>query len=369
MNEPRGQVLVIVGVAMIGLIAMVGLIIDVGFAWAANRDTQNGSDAAAHAGAIVIVQQMAGITPARTDDDVEAAVASAATENEMTVVAAEYVDVVGNPLPTPVEVGSAAGNAIPPAAQGVRVEGRQVHDTLVAKVIGIGQLTAGAEAIAVGGPSTDPCPTNDICAFIPITFPTTIVTCDGQNKSLPTTSPWVNNTEYIIPLCGNNPGSLGWIDWYAPAGGAAELALEICDPNPPPIDLPDWFEVSSTGNVNSADVENCLNKYAGERIMMPMFDDTCREDPGEGNPCTNPAAAGGNLWYHFPSYAVFELREPKGAYVNGNNSSVCDPTGGNGATSCLIGRFIDGVAGGSVGVWDPTAPQGPSMLFAVQLIK
>ena len=364
-----GQVLVIVGLAMVGLIAMVGLVIDVGFAWAANRDTQNGIDAAAHAGAIVIVQEISGITPARTDLDVEAAVEATAAVNEITLDAAEYTDWLGNPLATPVQVGSAPGNTIPAGAQGVLATGSRVHATLLGQVVGITQLSVAAEATVVGGPAADPCPSTDVCAFLPITFPTTVVTCDGQNKSVPTTSPWAPNTEYIIPLCGNNPGSLGWIDWYPPAGGASELAAEICDPNPPPIDLPDWFEVTSTGNVNAAAVEDCLNTYAGQRILLPMFDDTCREDPGEGNPCTNPAAAGQNLWYHFPSYAVFELRSPKGAYVNGNNSSVCDPSGGNGATSCLVGRFIDAVAGGTVGEWDPTAPQGPSTLFSVQLIR
>jgi hypothetical protein len=220
----------------------------------------------------------------------------------------------------------------------------------------------------VGGPNTDPCPGSQSCALLPITFPTTVVTCDGQNKAVPTTDPWQENVEYIIPLCGHNPGSVGWIDWYPPAGGTDELADEICDPNPPPIDLPDWFEVTSTGNVNAADVEDCLNQYAGQRILMPMFDDTCREDPGEGNPCTNPAATGQNQWYHFPAFAVFELAAPKGAFINGDNSAVCEQ-GNNGATSCLKGRFIDAVSGGTVGVWDPNAPQGLGSSFAVQLIR
>lgn len=364
----RGQVLVIVGVGMVALIAMVGLVIDVGFAWAANRDTQNGIDASSHAGAIVIVQHMAGASPAKTDDDVYAAVTAAALENAVTLDSAQYTDWQGVPLSPAVVVGSAAGNAIPATAQGVQAVGSRIHTSLIGQIIGITQLQATADATTVGGPSADPCASTDTCAFIPITFPTTVVTCDGQNKAVPTTTQWANNTDYIIPLCGNNPGSLGWIDWYGPNGGTSELAAEICNPNPPPIDLPDWFEVTSTGNVNAQSVEDCLNKYVGQRILMPMFDDTCRENPGEGNPCTNPAAAGQNLWYHFPSYAVFELRSPKGAYINGNNSTVCDPAGGSGATSCLIGRFIDGVAGGSVGKWDPTAPQGPSLLFAIQLV-
>ncbi|MDQ2933811.1 MAG: Tad domain-containing protein [Chloroflexota bacterium] len=363
----RGQILVIVGLSMVGLIAMLGLVIDVGFAWAANRDAQNGIDAASQAGAIVMVQNMAGPT-SRTDEEVAQAVAAAASANGITLDRAEYADWRGDPLNPSVGVGSLPpGSAIPSGAQGVHGTGSLVHLTLLAQVIGIDRLTANAQATVVGGPASEPCPSTGVCALLPLTFPTTIVTCDGQNRAIPTTDQWVKNTEYIIPLCGNNPGSVGWIDWNPPNGGTSELATEICDPHPPTLDLPDWFEVTSTGNVNSPNVENCLNKYAGQRIFMPVFDDTCRENPGEGNPCTNPAATGQNQWYHFPSYAVFELRSPKGAYINGNNKAVCEQ-GNNGATSCLIGRFVDSVSGGSVGQWDPNAPPRVSTQYAIQLV-
>ncbi len=56
----RGQALVIMVGAMIAVIAMAGLIVDGGNAWAQQRDTQNGTDAAAEAGAIVIVQNYGG---------------------------------------------------------------------------------------------------------------------------------------------------------------------------------------------------------------------------------------------------------------------------------------------------------------------
>lgn len=368
----RGQVLVMVAVGMFGLIGMVGLIIDVGFAWAANRGTQNGADAAAHAGAIEIVQHLAGAA-GKTDDDVVAAIDRAVTRNAVTLDNAEYTDWQGAPIG--VDVGTAPGGGIPADAQGVLVETTRVHTTLIAQVIGVRELRMGARAVAVGGPAADPCPTNDACALLPITFPTTVVTCDGQNKSLPAEDaggqpyPWPEGAEVTIPLCGNNPGSVGWLDWYPPQGGTSELADEICDPNPPELNLPDWFEVTSTGNVNAQDVEDCLNKYAGQYVLLPMFDDTCRVNPGEGNPCTDPAATGQNQWYHFPSYAVFELDSPKGAYVNGNNSAECAGAGGNGGTSCLVGRFVDAVSGGTVGPITDADTSSPTSLWAVQLIR
>src|SRR3990172_8935396 len=59
-RHPRGQVLVIVAVAMVAIVAMVGLVVDGGFAWGKQRDTQNAADAAAEAGAIVMAQRLAG---------------------------------------------------------------------------------------------------------------------------------------------------------------------------------------------------------------------------------------------------------------------------------------------------------------------
>ena len=49
-----GQVLVIVALGMVAFIAMVGLVIDGGNAWGQQRETQNGADSAAKAGAAVI---------------------------------------------------------------------------------------------------------------------------------------------------------------------------------------------------------------------------------------------------------------------------------------------------------------------------
>lgn len=55
-----------------------------------------------------------------------------------------------------------------------------------------------------------------------------------------------------------------------------------------------------------------------------------------------------------------------GAYVQGNDRSICDT--GNGATSCLVGDFGSAIVSGYVtGPIDPTS--GPSDILVVQLIK
>lgn len=357
----RGQTLVIVAVGMVVLIGMVGLIIDVGLQWAGNRGSQNGSDATAEAGAVVLMERMLGAT--KSDADVLAAVNAAAAVNAIDVDIAEYTDWQGNLLN--VEVGQ---GSIPADAQGVRVVGTRVHETVFARVLGVDELSVFTDAIAVSGPA-DPCPPGAPCGLLPVTVPTTVVTCDGQNRSVATEDDWIGGEdapEYVIPLCGNNPGSVGWIDWTPPAGGDSELAGQLCDPEPPyPVVLPDWFNVTSTGNTNSDSVDDCFSTHIGTPIMIPLFEDTCRTDPGASTECTDPAPIGGqNQWYYFPRAASLWLT---GVYINGSNADVCDT--GNGATSCITGIFIDTAIVGEVsGPWDPN-DDSLSQFFTVQLIR
>lgn len=356
-GHPRGQTLVIVAVGMVVLVGMVGVIIDVGIQWAGNRGSQNGSDATAEAGAIVLMESLLGAP--RTDADVLDAVEAAADVNDIEIEVAEYTDWQGNVLGA--EVGD---GTIPAGAQGVRVVGTRVHTTVFARILNVNELSVFTDAIAVTGP-TDPCPPGAPCALLPVTIPTTVVTCDGQNKSVATSIPWETGVDYIIPLCGNNPGSVGWIDWTPPAGGANELRDQLCNPNPPyPIVLPDWFYVTSTGNTNSAPVDNCFSTHIGTPVLIPLFEDTCRSDPGVSTVCTDPAPIGGiNQWYYLPRAASLFLT---GVYINGPDARICDT--GNGATSCITGQFIDTAIVGEVsGPWDPD-DDSLSRFFAVQLI-
>ena len=359
-RDPKGQTLVMVGVGMVVLVGMVGLVIDVGLQWGNNRGSQNASDASAEAGAIVLMEHMLGAT--RDDADVLEAVEDAAAAGEIDIELAEYTTWEGVPLD--IEVG--VGGSIPIGAQGVRVLGTRVHETVFARVLGVNELAVHTDATAVSGP-TEPCPpSSGPCALLPVTIPNTIVTCDGQNKSIATEDPWVGPPgapEYILPLCGNNPGSVGWIDWTPPAGGSSELADQICEPNPIDLFFPDWYYVTSAGNVNSDDVQDCFEQWIGSIILIPMFEDTCRTDPGDVDECTDPAPIGGvNQWYYFPEAAAISLT---GVYIQGNNADVCDT--GNGATSCLTGSFVDTSIEGDPGEWIP-GDDSLSQFFTVQLV-
>ena len=178
-----------------------------------------------------------------------------------------------------------------------------------------------------------------------------MVTCAKNGEAELTATPWPKNTRVVVPLCKNNPGNVGWLDWTPKGGGASELEEAILHPNNPPIDLPSWNYVTQTGNPNSKKIEDALNGYMGQNVLFPLFDLTCGEDPDVSQTkvapdygCGDVGGNGSNQWYRFPAFASFELEE---AFVNGSNKAACDT--GNGATSCLIGKFVDFITVGTVG--------------------
>lgn len=373
----RGQVLAVVGLSLVAIVAMVGLVIDVGFAWGQQRDAQNGADAAAHAGAIVLLDRLTGVAPPAGgwDEAVHQKVQLAAISNGMTVPEAQYTRWNGQTFDPPIYVGPSDGTANPPTdAQGVAVVGSKTFEPFIAQIIGFTSFTANTTATAVAGNISDPCDTIEGCVLLPIAFPATMVTCsENGQSSIPAYDvngepvPWPDNTRVIMPLCGGNPGSVGWIDWTPTEGGAAELEEYVR--NPPLLDIaqPSWQFVTQTGGIDRASLEAAINTYAGQIVLLPLFDSTCGETPSnpqlDGCAPEDTGASGSNQWYHIPDpgFAAFRLNYPKGAYTSGSNSAICDT--GNGSTDCLVGTFVNYVGSGTVG---PTDPNNKN--FGIQLI-
>jgi hypothetical protein len=393
-RHQHGQALVIMALAMITIVAGVGLIIDGGNAWAQQRMTQAGNDAAAEAGAVVLAQNLAGsVAPViGWDATVDAAITDSATKNDIDVPVAYYTDICGTllrpdgtkaattadadvvgadgGLPTNNNTNPDCPSGVVGPVAGVRVEASRQFATLVSGAIGFTGFTASTSATAVTGFLQGTCDSASGCVVLPVTAPVTVVTCAGNGDAEVTPVPWPENTRVIIPLCKGNPGNVGWLDWTPKGGGASELEQSILFPNNPPIDLPSWQYVTATGDVNSKKIEDALNTYMGQIVLFPMFDLTCAEDPDFSQVkvapdygCGDVGGNGSNQWYRFPQFAAFELER---AHVNGNNKAACDT--GNGATSCLIGKFVDFVTSGTVG---PGAGGGTtqSSVLGVQLIK
>jgi Flp pilus assembly protein TadG len=398
-----GQILVIVAAGMVVLIALVGLVIDGGFAWGRQRDTQNAADAASLAGATVLAERLAGAEPEPTDADVNAAVNLAFTNNEVPRDAAFYTNLSGQMLNSggnattnesaAVEVGD---GVIPPNAAGVLARGSQTFDTFLMRVVGINESTTTAPATAIAGYLEEVCAASSGCDVIPITFPVTILQCDNTGNSPVALEPptfWqVTNDPISIPMCGNGPGNVGWIDWFpgeagcdgTPSEGLPEVECEILTPNNPPISLPSWHQISQTGNPNAAYIEAALNsRYTGAIVRIPQFDGTCGDTPtGTSLGGCDPADVGGggtNQWYHLPQFASFQFCGPdipecvaagatQGAYINGSNP-ICATLdyATSGTTSCLVGRFVKFVTEGTVG---PGTGSGSSTdAIGVQLIN
>jgi len=395
-RHPRGQVLVIVAVAMVAIVAMVGLVVDGGFAWGKQRDTQNAADAAAEAGAIVMAQRLAGVVPTKTDADVERAVLLAGSENAVDPPDAWYTNITGDLLdPTGAvttnraDAAKVGDDTIPLNAAGVEAIGSQSFPTFLVRVIGFDQLTVTAPATAVAGYVTDVCSAEAGCDVIPVTVPVTVLGCDGQNDPEPAdpVTDWsVTTTPITVPLCKNGPGNVGWLDWTPTGGGTSELEDSIRFPDNDQMTIPDWFYVTATGNINSTQIEDALNeRWGGEVALIPQFDATCDAAPtGPGlNDCPagNLGGNGSNQYYHLPQFAAFQFcggtpnwcdgsggapAYAKGAYITGSDAATCDT--GNGGTSCLAGRFVN-FLGGPYTVGPGSGAATETNLIGVQLLR
>jgi len=374
-DRPQGQVIVIFAVALVALLAMTGLIIDGGHAWSQQRHVQNAADAAARAGALVLGRRAGeeGLDPPAPPplvswgEQVRNEVYLSAAQNGVTIASATYTDWEGTVIP-----GAAVDGGPPPTgAAGVEVYATRVFDTSLVRIVGMTEWRLTQPATAVSGPSSGCISTLAGCALLPIAFPVTVLACGPGHTSFPElpTRTWETGVELTIPLCGGNPGSVGWIDWEVPAGGSDELRDDILDPPVQDIPLPSWKFITATGNVSAAMVEDALNTYAGQVVMFPMFDSTCPEEPVnqeiDGCP-VEPGGSGTNQWYHIPYFLAFQFSTPKGAFTNGDYSLECADAS---AKECIKGAFVALVGEGEVS--GPCPPEGcpPGTSYAVQLVK
>src|SRR5207245_1519393 len=110
------------------------------------------------AGALQLAENVAGVSPAKTDTDVHAAVNASGQANGIGNPNACYTNGNGQPITSAgVSTGNAnscagaalvGGGTIPPGATGVRSEGSKTFNTFLMRAIGIGQLTTSATATA-----------------------------------------------------------------------------------------------------------------------------------------------------------------------------------------------------------------------------
>jgi hypothetical protein len=373
-----GQIIVVAALTMVAIIAGVSLILEGGNAYAHQRVAQNAADSVANAGATVLAQRLGG--GLQTDADVLAATDAMAAANGLDSYTAYYTNLAGNMLDplgvvttnraAAARVGPADGSTvIPPLAQGVAVGGSQAFGTTFARVLGITQFTASADATAVSGALTGG-------IFMPVVFPVSMADCDGSGNTVVVDEPWrmsdpdpadpegpPDGQEYIVPLCKTGSGAFMILD-LDPDKNCEE---EVTNPssiqfNDFPVDVP-----VDPGNDCAKKINDAIaaNDVQGTVVMIPICDGDC---------VTIGHGSGGA--YHIIRIAAFYLDYL--SYSNNPNNSECalttSPTystglvnivGGNGSSSCMAGWFVRYVTSGPVG----TGSINNGEAIGVQLIR
>ena len=268
-----GQIVVLAALAMVAMIGGVALVLEGGTAYAHQRVAQNASDAVANGGATVLAQMLGGGT--KSDSDVLAVTSSIATSNALTSSATYYTDFGGHFLtaggaiaPDTSTAAKVGDGVIPAGTRGVHALGSQAFDTSFARVMGITQFTASADATAITGPLQGG-------QFLPVVFPVNIVDCD-QNGDLGTGevdwqlsepgSPPVGQ-EYIVPLCKTGGGSFMILDLDGTPNNCDDEVT-----NPPAIQF-DSFPVdvaSDNGNNCAKKMVDVVNALAGTIVLIPI---------------------------------------------------------------------------------------------------
>jgi hypothetical protein len=353
---------VIAAFGLIGLISMAALVLEGGNAYAQQRVVQNGTDAAANAGATVLARRLAGA--ALTDLDVAGAVTTVAGANNLDQQPAHYTDVQGRPIDLNGNVVAAdaaahVGNgSIPPGAQGVRVTGTRTFGTFLGRAIGFDSFAASADATAITGRLVGG-------NFLPVVYPINIVDCDTSGDLGTGEAAWQLSQpgaqgahpvgiEYLVPLCKTGTGQFMILD----LADGMSCDEEVVTPPSVAFNSFPTFVNGDQGNDCMKKITDEVNKKAGRVFLIPICDVDCS------------TTGGGNAQYKIVRIAAFYVDYM--SYQNGGNNNVCDPvaTGlvaiaGNGSSSCMAGWFVRYVTRGPVGV----GPIGNSDAIGVQLIQ
>ena len=388
-DRSRGQAMVLFALGIVALLAMLGLIVDGGIAYAHQRMAQNGADASANAGGVVLAQWVTNKSGPLQDSDALAAVTTTADANGLEGWTATYTDAYGANLPAPNMVGQMSDGLIPAAARGVHVTGSRAGEATFSRVIGITTVNASADATAVVGKLAG-CDPASPCGLLPVTFPVTVDTCtdphqiyfppnnpfpnQGGSQSWPlvpydqAVSPSGDALMASIPLCTTQAsGAVGWLD----LGTGQNLSQEISNPYSGSLDVPNWFQTKQ-GNMNN--VETALNAYIGQVMLIPMWDGLCYSYPGSPAALCNDSRTpvGDNTWYHIPQFTWFKIYH---AYIGGNDISYCSSAPGtplvadvnaSGFIGCIKGWFTEFITEGPISLGSDPMP-GDSV--GIQLIR
>ena len=320
-GEPRGQIIVMVGLVMFLMIFAVGLVIDGGNGLAKRRATQNASDFAAMGGARVIAQYISGDTTNGSDANVQTAIENQVALNGGDPITfgspdgPQYVSAAGALL------GFVGDGTIPGptcaadsdnCAAGVQVSTSRDWKPFFLGIFGVDTWATNAEATAKGGFSlAGPLPGTLFPAGISLAFFQTYPGCDGAVNSSPECAP-----QHLTPGNLNVPGGFGWLKFGAPTGASSKckdfglgmldagcdadagfLQTEIGPPSNSfgcctAVGLGGLDRIGSLpGNKVSADCSYYIDNEI--TVTVPIWD--------------TAGGTGDGAWYHIVGYAGFQI--------------------------------------------------------------
>jgi len=342
-HRTQGQSVVIVALAIFVLIGVAGLGLDGANAFNRRRNAANAADAAAMAGANVLITQQKA-SPVGPASAVYSAVSTYLgnhgidPDDPKNPWTAYYVNSSGNRLGA---VSNSSSN-VNTSAKGISVDVQNTFDTFFMRVLGRGQLTVGNSATAIFGSI------NVAGSILPITL----------SKSIANTM--VNNTSYVFNGNPSDPNNIA-------AGNFGQISLnpdkdipnsvgndKDCDEPSGSPDNPSYWWCNGTSH--SIDSGQWLWGKPGQIAGQLQYEVQYRID-------TNPYGLipiydqwndlnGNNAQYHIVGFMVVELTNQ---CLNG---SGCNP-------KTITAKYKDYVV--STGAIDPNAPV--TSMYAINLIK
>lgn len=150
-EKERGQALILVALSLIGLLAMVGVALDGGQLYRSRREAQNAADAAALAGARLLLNE-ACQPSGNGDQEISSAIIEFAGRNGViwdgSNIHAQYIKVENDELGTLTVVSSRE------EATGISVTLMMTSSTTFLRIVGIRDMVTPASAVATVGPVT-----------------------------------------------------------------------------------------------------------------------------------------------------------------------------------------------------------------------
>lgn len=317
-HEPRGQMIVLVGLVLSVVVFAVGLVIDGGNGLAQRRAAQNAADFASIAGARVVAQNVIGDPVNGSDANVQAAIVNELALNGADPVtfgdpgSPQYVTSNGTLLgyvgtgtiPGPTCAADPEG-----CAAGVQVRSSRNWKPFFLGAFGIDRWATSAIATAKGGyANSGPAPGTLFPVGISLAFFQTYPACDGPVGSSPECQ-----EQALTPGNLNVPGGFGWLkfgcDGYGlgqepPAnnGGCGNDKPFLDSQIGPPsnsygcctqVGLPGGVDRigSLPGNKVSADCDYYIDNEI--TVTVPIWD--------------TAGGTGQNAWYHIVGFAGFQI--------------------------------------------------------------